>query len=80
MPIEMPSFHERGPSIVFEPPTPQRGYLPQVNEKLGQWMSWDVVHAGGDPHLPVFLCTPGMPALSHPRQVLVVLTAGFDSL
>ncbi|KAF9647467.1 hypothetical protein BDM02DRAFT_3098144 [Thelephora ganbajun] len=58
MPIELPSFYERGSSMTFEPPTRQRGYLPQVNEKLGQWISWDVVQIGGNPHLPIFLCTP----------------------
>jgi len=58
MPIEMPSFYERGSTIVFELPTSQRGYLPQVNERLGQWIWWDVVKTGGDPHLPIFLCTP----------------------
>lgn len=63
MPIELPSFHERGPSLKFDPPTPQRGYLPQVNEKLGNWLTWDVVRVGGEPHLPVFSCTPGRPAL-----------------
>lgn len=59
MPIEMPSFYERGQSIEFDPPTTQRGFLPQVNEKLGQWIAWDVIKVGGDPHLPVFRCTPG---------------------
>lgn len=65
MPIELPSFYERGASLTFDPPTPQRGYLPQVNEKLGQWLSWDVQRNGGEPHLPIFICTPGWYALSY---------------
>lgn len=80
MPIEMPSFYERGQSISFDPPTTQRGFLPQVNEKLGQWITWDVVKVGGDPHLPVFRCTPGRHGLPHPRSTLVVLTSCFNSL
>jgi len=82
MPIEMQSFYERGPSIVFDPPTSQRGYLPQVNEKLGQWVTWDVVKVGGDPHIPVFNCTPGRRSLSYPcwTTVVHVLTMCFDSL
>ena len=68
MPIEMPSFYERGQSIVFDQPTSQRGYLPQVNEKLGQWISWDVVQVGGDAHLPIFACTPGGCVLSRPHR------------
>ena len=65
MPIEVASFYERGASIKFEAATPQRGYLPQVNEKLGQWISWEVERTGGEHHLPVFLCTPGRHDLSH---------------
>ena len=65
MPIEMPSFYERGSSITFDLPTSQRGYLSQINEKLGQWLTWDVVRAGGDAHLPVFTCTPGRHTLSY---------------
>jgi len=80
MPIEMPSFYERGASIVFDPPTQQRGYLPQVNEKLGQWMSWDVIQTGGDPHLPVFVCTPGRHTLSYSHRTLVVLIMISNSL
>lgn len=80
MPIELPSFYERGASITFEPPTRERGYLPQVNEKLGQWVTWDVVRVGGDAHLPVFLCTPGKYALSCPRPTLVVLSRPINSL
>ena len=59
MPIEVPSFYERGKSIDFQPPNSQRGYLPQINEKLGQWISWDVAQVGGNPHLPIFVCVPG---------------------
>lgn len=64
MPIEVPSFYERGASITFDQPNTQRGYLPQINEKLGQWISWEVKQIGGDPHLPIFLCTPSEYSLS----------------
>lgn len=63
MPIEVASFYERGPSIEFQSPTSQRGYLPQINEKLGPWISWDVAQVGGDPHLPIFVCVPGKHSL-----------------
>ena len=69
MPIEIPSFYERGASITFDLPTTERGYLPQINEKLGQWISWDVVRVGGDAHLPIFVCTPSKHPLSHPHRV-----------
>ena len=64
MPIEVPSFYERGASITFDQPTLQRGYLCQINEKLGQWISWEVKLAGGDPHLPTFVCVPSEHSLS----------------
>ena len=66
MPIEIAGFYERGASLTFDPPTPQRGYLPQVNEKLGQWLTWDVVRVGGEHHIPIFLCTPGRDTLFYP--------------
>ena len=65
MTIELPSFCERGPSIAFQSPTPERGYLPQINEKLGQWISWDVAQVGGQPHLPIFVCVPSKRSLSY---------------
>jgi len=58
MPVELPSFTERGSTYSFDPPSTQRGYLPQVNEKLGQWLSWDVVSMGGQAHTPTFRCIP----------------------
>ena len=70
MPIELPSFYERGPAITFNSPTPQRGYLSQVNEKLGQWFTWEVNQIGGEAHLPIFLCTPSEFS-SYPSQALV---------
>lgn len=58
MPVELPSFTERGPSYSFDPPTAQRGYFPQVHEKLGQWFTWEVINVGGQAHTPTFRCTP----------------------
>ena len=69
MPIEVPSFYERGSSITFDPPTSQRGYLPQINEKLGQWISWEMNEVAGRPsHLPLFVCIPSKLPLSHQHQ------------
>lgn len=64
MPVELPGFTERGPSISFDPPTKERGYFPQVHEKLGQWFTWDVERTGGEAHVPIFVCVPSR-HLSH---------------
>ena len=54
------SFYDRKPTIEFKPPTPDWGYLAQVNEKFRNVLTWDMERvAGGPAHQATFLCTPG---------------------
>lgn len=54
------SFYDRMPSVEFKPPTPDWGYLAQVNEKFKTVLTWDVERIVGEPaHRAMFLCTPG---------------------
>lgn len=56
------SFYDRKPSVEFKPPTPDWGYLAQVNEKFRSVLTWDVERIVGDPaHMPMFRCTPSEP-------------------
>jgi hypothetical protein len=54
------SFYDRMPSVEFKPPTPDWGYLAQVNEKFKNVLAWNVERIVGEPaHRAMFLCTPG---------------------
>ena len=54
------SFYDRMPSVEFTPPTPDWGYLAQVNEKFRTVLTWDVERIVGEPaHKAMFQCTPG---------------------
>lgn len=54
------SFYDRKPSVEFKPPTPDWGYLAQVNEKFKTVLTWEVERIVGEPvHRPMFQCTPG---------------------
>ena len=54
------SFYDRKPSVEFKPPTPDWGYLAQVNEKFKTQLTWDVERIVGEPaHRAMFQCTPG---------------------
>ena len=54
------SFYDRKPSVEFKPPTPDWGYLAQVNEKFKAVLTWDVERIPGEPaHRAMFQCTPG---------------------
>jgi hypothetical protein len=56
------SFYDRKPSVEFESPTPDWGYLAQVNEKFRTVLTWDVERIVGEPaHRAMFQCTPGGP-------------------
>jgi len=53
------SFYNRQPSVEFKPPTPDWGYLAQVNEKFKTVITWDVERIVGEPaHRAMFQCTP----------------------
>lgn len=56
------SFYDRKPSVEFKSPTPDWGYLAQVNEKFKNVLMWEVERIVGEPsHAPMFQCTPGNP-------------------
>ena len=56
------SFYDRKPSVVFKSPTPDWGYLAQINEKFRTVLTWDVERIVGEPvHQAAFRCTPGNP-------------------
>jgi len=58
------SFYDRKPTIEFKPPTPDWGYLAQVNEKFKSVLTWEVERIVGEPaHRAMFRCTPGRPSL-----------------
>jgi len=53
------SFYDRQPTVEFKPPTPDWGYLAQVNEKFRNMLTWEVERITGEPvHVPMFQCTP----------------------
>lgn len=57
------SFYSRKPSVEFKPPTPDWGYLAQVNEKFRGVITWKVERIPGEPaHRAMFQCTPGRPS------------------
>lgn len=57
------SFYDRKPTVEFKPPTPDWGYLAQVNEKFRNVLTWDVERIPGEPaHRAMFQCTPGRSA------------------
>lgn len=59
------SFYDRKPTVEFKPPTPDWGYLAQVNEKFKTVLTWEVERIVGEPaHRAMFQCTPGRPTLS----------------
>ena len=59
------SFYDRKPSVEFKPPTPDWGYLAQVNEKFRNILTWEVERIVGEPpHRAMFQCTPGIPSLT----------------
>ena len=75
------SFYDRKPSLEFKPPTPDWGYLAQVNEKFKSVLTWEVERIPGEPaHRAMFQCTPGRPLLfiiacglaANPRLMHVV--------
>ena len=54
------SFYDRMSSVEFKPPTPDWGYLAQVNEKFKDVLTWEVERITGEPaHRAMFQCTPG---------------------
>jgi hypothetical protein len=56
------SFYDRKPSVEFQPPTPDWGYLAQVNEKFRTVLTWEMERIVGEPaHRAMFQCTPGSP-------------------
>ena len=58
------SFYDRKPSVEFMPPTPDWGYLAQVNEKFRNVLTWEMERIVGEPaHRAMFRCTPGRPSL-----------------
>ena len=60
------SFYDRKPTVEFKPPTPDWGYLAQVNEKFRSVLTWEVERIVGEPaHMPMFRCTPGRPIASY---------------
>jgi hypothetical protein len=62
------SFYDRKPSVEFKPPTPDWGYLAQVNEKFRNVLTWEVERIVGEPvHIAMFLCTPGRTLTFHCR-------------
>ena len=57
------SFYDRKPSVEFKRPTPDWGYLAQINEKFKTVLTWDVERIVGEPaHKAMFQCTPGEPS------------------
>jgi hypothetical protein len=84
------SFYDRKPSVEFKPPTPDWGYLAQVNEKFRNVLTWDMERiAGRSAHRATFQCTPGksrqfhccMRALVAHRMFLIRVAANnLDSL
>ena len=57
------SFYDRKPTVEFVSPTPDWGYLAQVNEKFKAVITWDVQRITGEPaHRSTFQCTPGSPS------------------
>ena len=58
------SFYDRKPSVEFKPPTPDWGYLAQLNEKFKNVLTWEVERIVGEPvHRAMFQCTPGRSSL-----------------
>ncbi|KAI0334334.1 hypothetical protein GY45DRAFT_28978 [Cubamyces sp. BRFM 1775] len=52
------SFLDRVGTHQFEPPTPLRGYLPQLNQWAGTALRWETVRSGGQDHIPIFTAVP----------------------
>ncbi|OCH95673.1 hypothetical protein OBBRIDRAFT_744750 [Obba rivulosa] len=52
------AFFERTGTKSFDPPTPMRGYLSQLNEWSLGTITWDVLRIGGADHMPTFEAVP----------------------
>ena len=65
------SFYDRKPSVEFKSPTPDWGYLAQVNEKFRNVLTWEVERIVGEPaHRAMFRCTPGRSSPPLPSSVI----------
>ena len=57
--ITQSRFDERQGDYKFVEPTPQRGYLPQINEwATRSLVRCEVVRVSGDDHMPTFRAVP----------------------
>lgn len=66
-------FSERRGEYKFTEPTPQRGYLPQINEwATRSLVRCDVERIGGDDHVPTFRAVPYC-TYHHPGNLCLLL-------